>query len=82
MAERMGARTVLPMHHSTFHDPGEAPDEPLERLLAVWPEERVICPRIGMSTLEAPAPPGGPGAGALEQGAEERGGVVEEPAQG
>lgn len=49
MAERMGARLLMPIHHSTFRDPVEPIDEPLERLLSVWSEERVVCARVGES---------------------------------
>jgi len=47
MATRMGARLLLPIHHSTFRDPSEPIDEPLQRLLRVWDPGRIVCGRIG-----------------------------------
>jgi len=47
MAGRMGAHLLAPVHHATFHDPSEGRDEPLERLLRVWPRDRTVCGRIG-----------------------------------
>lgn len=47
MAERMRARLLAPVHHATFHDPTESRDEPLERLRRVWPDDRIVCPRVG-----------------------------------
>ena len=47
MARRMGARRVLGMHHATFRDPSEPIDEPLERLIASWGDDGVVCRRVG-----------------------------------
>jgi len=47
MAERMGARFVLGMHHATFRDRIEPIDEPLERLVEAFGESRVVCQRVG-----------------------------------
>ncbi|MCA9311335.1 MAG: MBL fold metallo-hydrolase [Phycisphaerales bacterium] len=47
MATAMNARLLMPIHHSTFRDPVEPLDEPLERLRRVWDAERLICARIG-----------------------------------
>ncbi len=55
MATRMGARRLMPIHHSTFRDPAEPIGEPLERLRRVWNPERIICARIGEAHLEGPA---------------------------
>lgn len=52
MARRMGARLMMPIHHSTFRDPSEPIDEPMERLLRVWAADRVICAHIGEAYLE------------------------------
>jgi L-ascorbate metabolism protein UlaG (beta-lactamase superfamily) len=52
MAQRMGARRMMPIHHSTFRDPCEPIGEPLERLLRVWDPQRIICARIGEAHLE------------------------------
>ncbi len=49
MAERMGARRLMPIHHSTFRDRSEPIDEPMERLLKAWNPSRIICSRIGES---------------------------------
>ncbi len=56
MAERMGARRLMPIHHSTFHDRCERGD-PLARLLKVWEVDRIICSRIGESWFDPPPPP-------------------------
>ena len=52
MARRMGARRLMPIHHSTFRDPQEPVGEPLERLKRVWDPARIICGRIGEAHLE------------------------------
>ena len=57
MAARMGAHLLAPVHHATFHDPIEGRDEPLERLLKVWPAERTVCGRIGQAYYADPAEP-------------------------
>ncbi|MBL8745859.1 MAG: MBL fold metallo-hydrolase [Phycisphaerae bacterium] len=54
MAERMGARRLMPIHHSTFFHREEASDTPLLRLLKVWPSERVVCSRVGESWFDRP----------------------------
>lgn len=54
MARWMGARLLMPIHHSTFRDPSEPMGEPLERLLNVWKPERIICAHIGEAYLEFP----------------------------
>lgn len=51
MAERMGARRLMPIHHSTFHDRCE-PGDPFARLVKVWSPERIICARVGESWFE------------------------------
>ncbi len=55
MARRMGARLILPVHHSTFRDPGEPIDEPLQRLMAACDPSKIICPRVGDSWFEPAA---------------------------
>lgn len=52
MAMRMGALRLMPIHHSTFRDPSERIDEPLERLARVWDPARIVCARVGESLLE------------------------------
>jgi len=52
MAERMGANLLMPVHHSTFRDPIEPIDEPLERLLEAWDPSRVVCARVGEAYME------------------------------
>ncbi|HVZ94011.1 MAG TPA: MBL fold metallo-hydrolase [Phycisphaerales bacterium] len=47
MAARMGARLLMPIHHSTFKLDDEPVDEPMERLLKVWDAGRVVCARAG-----------------------------------
>lgn len=47
MARRMGARRLMPIHHSTFRDEVEPIDEPVRRLLEVWDEDRTVCSRVG-----------------------------------
>ena len=49
MAEAMGARWIVPIHHNTFRLSREPAHEPLERLLAAaGPErDRVVITRIG-----------------------------------
>jgi len=47
MAERMGARLVLGMHHSTFRDVVEPIDEPLKRLIDAFDSNRIVCQRVG-----------------------------------
>ena len=47
MASRMGARLLMPVHHSTFHDEEEPPGEALERLRAAWRAEAIICAEVG-----------------------------------
>lgn len=47
MSRRMGARLLMPIHHATFHDSNVPLDEPLKRLSAVWPEDRLVCSRVG-----------------------------------
>lgn len=47
MARRMGAELLMPIHHSTFRAEREPLHEPLERLLAVYDPERIVCKRIG-----------------------------------
>lgn len=54
MAHRMGAHLLMPIHHSTFRDPSERMEEPLERLLRAWEPRRVICGHIGESYMEYP----------------------------
>lgn len=56
MAQRMGARALMPVHHSTFRDETEPLDEPLRRLLAAWNPRPVLCPRVGDSWLESSVP--------------------------
>ena len=53
MAARMGARRLMPIHHSTFRDPSEHIDEPMERLARVWDPSRIVCARVGESLLES-----------------------------
>jgi len=55
MAERMGARWFMPIHHSTFRDRCE-PSDPLARLMKVWASDRIICSRIGESWFDLPVP--------------------------
>lgn len=55
MAERMGASLVAPVHHATFHDPSEGRDEPLDRLRRVWPQDRIVCARVGEAHYEVDA---------------------------
>ncbi|MCA9279164.1 MAG: MBL fold metallo-hydrolase [Phycisphaeraceae bacterium] len=52
MAERMGARRFMPVHHSTFRDPSEPMNEPIERLKLAWQPKPIICERIGDVHLE------------------------------
>jgi L-ascorbate metabolism protein UlaG (beta-lactamase superfamily) len=52
MADRMGARRLMPIHHSTFHDPGEPVGEPLERLRKAWAPREMICEDVGVAHLE------------------------------
>jgi len=52
MAQRLGARMLVPVHHATFHDTSEGRDEPMERLLRVWPAERTVCARVGEAYYE------------------------------
>ncbi len=52
MAERMGARRLMPIHHSTFHDAAEPVGQPLERLRVVWAPREIICEDVGMAHLE------------------------------
>ncbi len=47
MADRMGARLLMPIHHSTFRAEREPLHEPLERLLRVYDENKIVCRRIG-----------------------------------
>jgi L-ascorbate metabolism protein UlaG (beta-lactamase superfamily) len=47
MARRMGARRLMPIHHSTFFDRSEPIDEPIRRLCRAWPRERIVCARVG-----------------------------------
>ncbi len=47
MAERMGAKLVLGMHHATFRDPAEPIDEPLDRLVAAFRHANIICKCVG-----------------------------------
>lgn len=47
MAARMGARLLMPVHHATFIDRSEEAGEPLNRLLRVWPNDRIVCARVG-----------------------------------
>lgn len=47
MTRRMGARLLMPMHHSTFHDSNMTLDEPIRRLSAVWETERMVCRTVG-----------------------------------
>ncbi len=47
MSRRMGARRLMPIHHATFHDSNVPLDEPLRRLAAVWPADRLVCSRVG-----------------------------------
>jgi L-ascorbate metabolism protein UlaG (beta-lactamase superfamily) len=51
MFERLGARYVLPIHHSTFRLSREPVDEPIQRFLAAAGDERwrVIGTDIGTS---------------------------------
>lgn len=49
MAHRMGARWLMPIHHSTFFDRREPIDEPIQRLRNAWPIDRIVCSRIGES---------------------------------
>jgi len=52
MAERMNARRLMPIHHSTFHDAAEPVGQPLERLRKVWLPREVICEGVGIAHLE------------------------------
>lgn len=54
MARRMNASRIVPIHHSTFRDPSEPIDEPLERLRRVWAPRPIACPRVGDLTSEKP----------------------------
>lgn len=47
MAQRMGARLLMPIHHATFPVNDEPAHEPLERLRRAWPVDRIVCPRAG-----------------------------------
>lgn len=47
MASRMGARRLMPIHHSTFELSDEPINEPLEWLLRVAHPRRVVGQRIG-----------------------------------
>jgi L-ascorbate metabolism protein UlaG (beta-lactamase superfamily) len=49
MAQSMGARHVVPVHHGTFRLSREPAEEPLERLLAAAGDERhrIVITRIG-----------------------------------
>jgi L-ascorbate metabolism protein UlaG (beta-lactamase superfamily) len=55
MARRMGARLLLPIHHSTFKYESEMNGEPLARVCAAWGEDRVVCTRIGEAWAESGA---------------------------
>ncbi len=55
MARRMGARLLLPVHHSTFRDPTEPIDEPMQRLMAACDPSTIICPRVGDSWFDSAA---------------------------
>lgn len=52
MAQRLSARLLAPVHHATFHDAAEGRDEPIERLMRVWPQERTVCARVGDAYYE------------------------------
>lgn len=52
MARRMGARRLMPIHHSTFHDPQEPVGQPLERLKAAWDPGEIIAEQVGRAHLE------------------------------
>ncbi|PKL34089.1 MAG: hypothetical protein CVV40_00075, partial [Planctomycetes bacterium HGW-Planctomycetes-2] len=54
MASRMGARLIMPVHHSTFHDEAEPPGEAIDRLRAVWREDSIICPEVGGAWFAEP----------------------------
>jgi L-ascorbate metabolism protein UlaG (beta-lactamase superfamily) len=49
MAREMGARHVLPVHHSTFRLSREPVEEPIERLLRAAGDERhrIVVTRVG-----------------------------------
>lgn len=47
MTEEMNARWLLPVHHSTFHLSDEPMDEPMQRLLSVCDQSRVIQKAAG-----------------------------------
>lgn len=52
MARRMGARRLMPIHHSTFHDPSEPVGQPLDRLRAAWDPGEIIAELPGKAHLE------------------------------
>lgn len=52
MARNLGARRLMPIHHSTFRDTSERIGEPLERLVAAWDGGPIVCPRIGESWID------------------------------
>lgn len=65
MASRMGARLIMPVHHSTFHDEAEPPGEAIDRLRAVWREDSIICPQVGGAWFAEPEDTGVAGDGSL-----------------
>lgn len=57
MARRMGARWLMPIHHSTFQDPSEIRNDPLARIAGLWDQQFIVCSRVGESWFEDAASP-------------------------
>lgn len=52
MARRMGARRLMPIHHSTFHDPQEPVGQALARLRTAWSPGEIIAEEVGKAHVE------------------------------
>jgi len=52
MAQRMNARRLMPIHHSTFQDPSEMLTDPLGRVANAWGQRIIVCSRVGETWFE------------------------------